>query len=114
MREATRRKLERELLRQRLRWVFYGLAALAVVVAGMLFTNLDATVDDQRLAGTVENVDRFVSSRGRTEGWRVGVELTDGRHVVVLAGKQREVHTGESIEVTEHHHHTGRTTFTLR
>lgn len=114
MREETRRKLEREFMRRRLIWGLSGLAGVALLAAGLFLTNLDAEVDDTNLSGTVEDVERYVAQRGGKEGWRVGVKLSDGRHVIVLAGKDNEKHKGDNITVTEHHHHTGRTTFTLR
>jgi len=114
MREETRIKLEREFWRRRLMWGLLGLAG-AVLFGGVFYlTNLDATVDEKELSGTVDEVERFVPSKGGPEGWRVGVKLSDGRRVNILAGKDNEKHAGEPIQVTEHHHHTGRSTFTAK
>lgn len=114
MRQETRRKLERELRRRHLRWGIYVAIAITFIAAGIAWKNLDAEVDNSRLPGTVDLVEKFVPPKGGKPGWRVGVQLKDGRHVFVLAGKDKTLHTGEPIEVTEHHHHTGRTTFTMR
>lgn len=114
MRQETQRKLEREFWRRRLIWGIYGVAGAALLAVGLYLTNLDAEVDDTQIAGTVEEVERFVSQRGGQEGWRIGVKLSDGRRIFVLAGKDNKKNTGDSIKVTAHHHHTGRTTFTLK
>ncbi len=114
MRQETMRKLQRELWLRRMRWVGVAVIAAAFIVAGMYWVNLDSEVDNAKLPGTVDLVERFVPPKGGKPGWRVGVQLKDGRHVFVLANEDKVIHSGEPIVVTEHHHHTGRTTFSLR
>ncbi len=57
MREETRRRLERQLWLDRLKWVGAGLCLLALIGAGMWFTGLDASVETRHVDGVVQ-VDR--------------------------------------------------------
>jgi hypothetical protein len=113
MREETRRRLDRVLMLQRLRWVGIALAVACALIGLCYLTNLDATVTDHRLAGHVERISIPIS-KNANQGVAVDVELDDGRHVQVLALKEHEPHVGDRVEVTEHRHATGRITFTWR
>jgi hypothetical protein len=111
MREATRRRLDRALRRQRLTWLGYALAGTAALAGLFLLTNLDATVEDHRVQGRVERVS---IPNLKTAVRTVAVLLDDGRHVQVIALKVQEPHVGDRVAVTEHRHGTGRVTFTWR
>ncbi|MBL8565700.1 MAG: hypothetical protein JNM89_08290 [Hyphomicrobiaceae bacterium] len=113
MRHETRLKLDRELRLRQLKFAGIGLAILAAVVGGFLLVDLDSHETKTRVAGTIESV-ATPAQKGALDGLEVGVKLEDGRHVRVLAMKSRDPHVGDRIEVTEHHHLTGRTTFTFR
>lgn len=113
MRHETRTRLDREI---RLRWLrLFGIAAVitAAITAGFFLVDLDAHETKLKVAGTVDKVASF-AGKGAMDGLEVSVKLDDGRHVTVLANRARDPHVGDRIDVTEHHHLTGRTTFTLR
>jgi hypothetical protein len=91
-----------------------GIAAVVVVIGALLWlVDLDTHETKTRVAGTIESVTTPVQ-KGPQDGLDVAVKLDDGRHVRVLAMRSREPHVGEHIELTEHHHGSGRTTFTFR
>lgn len=113
MRHETRQRLDRELHLQRLKFAGAGMAIIAAVAAGFVLVDLEAHETKVRAAGVVEKV-RPYASKGVSDGVEVGVKLADGRHVTVLANRSHEPHVGDAIEVTEHRHLSGRTTFTYR
>ena len=114
MRYETRMKLEREMRKRRLRMVGGGIAIVAAVVAGFFLIDMDSHETKQVLGGTVEAVQPYFAAKGKATGFTVSVKLADGRHVTVLANSSRDPHVGEHLDVTEHHHLTGRRTFSLR
>lgn len=113
MREETRRRLDRLLLMQRLKWIGTGVGIVALLVGLFLLTNLDSMVEDHRVAGRVERISVPVSKSAQ-QAVAVDVVLDDGRHTQVLALKEHEPHVGDHIDITEHRHATGRVTFTYR
>ncbi len=116
MREETRRKLERMLWLQRLRWAGLAAAVLAVLAVFFLLTDLDTHVENRRVSGVVEFVGALngTSSKTIAEGLAVDVRLEDGRVAHVMALKTTDPHVGDHVQVTEHRHGTGRVTFTWR
>jgi len=116
MREETRRKLERQLWMQRLKWIGGGLAAALVMGAGFWFTGLDASVETKHVPGIVQHVGPVngTNTSSIENGLSVDVQLDDGRmaHVTVL--REHEPHVGEHVEIAEHIHGTGRTTFSWK
>jgi hypothetical protein len=116
MRSETKSKLDRMLFMRRLQWGAAGVAVLAAVGAVLYVSGLDATVVDKRVAGVVENVGAYngTNSMGIMNGQAVDVRLDDGRQVHVLVLKTSHPTVGERVEVTEHHHGTGRTTYSWK
>jgi len=113
MRHETRTRLDRELRLQRLKYIAIGVAILAAVGGGFALVDLDAHETKARVSGTIADVHTF-AGKGAIDGLEVAVTLDDGRRVKVLANRTRDPHVGDHIEVTEHRHLTGRTTFTYR
>lgn len=113
MRHETRARLDREIRMRRLRHVGIAGAIVAAMVGVFLLVDLDAHETKLKVAGTVDKVATF-AGKGAMDGLEIGVKLDDGRRVSVLANRSRDPHVGDRIDVTEHHHLTGRTTFTLR
>lgn len=113
MRSETKDRLERALWRRRLGQL--GLGAVAAILAGGVFwlEDLDRHVENRHVAGRVEHVGPLPSKDART-GVLVDVVLDDGRHAEVIALKTADPHVGERVTITEHHHASGRTTFTWR
>ncbi len=114
MRAETRARLERELFKKKLAFVGLGLAVIGFAAVGFWWTDLDSAVDIRRIGGDVEAINPMPVSRSLVEGVSVSVKLDDGRHVTVAALKSRHLAVGDHIEVSEHHHHSGRTTFTMK
>jgi hypothetical protein len=59
-------------------------------------------------------IDPMLASNGNANGETLHVKLDDGRAINILALKSRHIKNGDHIEVTEHHHATGRVTHTLK
>lgn len=116
MREDTRRRLERALWMQRLKWIGGGIAALVAVAAGLYLTGLDASVETHRIPGTVTAVGPLngTSTMAVEEGLAVDVKLDDGRLAHVMVLKTHEPKVGDHVEIAEHHHGSGRVTFSWK
>lgn len=112
MRHETRVKIDREIRRRRIK-LGASIAAALIALGGMMWlVDLDTHETRTRIAGTIESVTMPVQ-KGAQDGLDVAVKLDDGRHVRVLALRSRDPHVGDHIEVTEHRHASGRTTFTF-
>ena len=114
MREDTRKRLDRAL---RIEWMKKAAVGLVIVVAiGLMFAyeNLDMMIDNTEVAGTITGLDPLVSKSNSADGETVHVKLDDGHSINVLALKSRHLHPGDHIQVTQHHHATGRITHTLK
>lgn len=112
MRHETRLKIDREIRRRRM-MLAGGIAAAVIALGGMMWLiDLDTHETKTRVAGTIESV-ATPAQKGAQVGLDVAVALDDGRHVRVVALRSRDPHVGDHIEVTEHRHATGRTTFTF-
>jgi hypothetical protein len=116
MREETRRKLERQLWMQRLKWIGGGLALATVMGIGFWFTGLDASVETRHVAGVVKSIGPLNggSTKSVEEGLSVDVTLDDGRLAHVMVLKTSEPHIGDHVQIAEHIHGTGRTTFSWK
>ncbi len=114
MREETRKKLERTLWIERAKIAGIGLAVVLAIAAVFELENLDLAVTDTRVSGVVQDVDPLVSKTSAATGVNVGVKLPDGRLIRVVALKEHTPEVGANLEITEHHHATGRVTYTLR
>lgn len=116
MRDETRKRLERQLWLQRLKWIGGGLAIAACASLGFWWTGLDASVETRHIAGVIEKVAPLTGANSKAieEGLAVDVKLDDGRLAHVMALKTRDPHVGDHIEIAEHTHGTGRVTFTWK
>lgn len=116
MREETRKRLERTLLLQRLKWAGAGVGVLAFMAAGFWYTGLDASVETRHVPGIVASIGPLngTSTQGVEEGLAVDVKLDDGRLAHVMVLKKSEPHVGDHVEVAEHIHGTGRVTFSWK
>jgi hypothetical protein len=113
MRQETRRRLDRALRIQRLKWAGIGLAVVGVICGLFGLIVLDAAVVDRRLPAKVDRISIPIS-KNAAQAVAIDVTLDDGRHAQVLALKEHEPHVGDHIDITEHRHATGRITFTFR
>lgn len=116
MRDETKRKLERQLWRDRVKWLGGALGVAVFALGGLWAMGLDATVETHQLAGVVETVGPVVgrSIRANEEGLSVDVKLGDGRLVHIMALKKTDPHVGDRVQIAEHVHGTGRVTYSWR
>ncbi len=116
MRDETRRKLERQLWLDRLKWIGAGVGLAAFAAVGLWVTGLDATVQTRHVPGVVAAVGPLVGTTTKAieEGLAVDVKLDDGHLVHVMALKKTDPHVGDHVEVAEHMHGTGRVTYTWK
>jgi hypothetical protein len=118
MREETKKKLDRELAKRRLGWVAFGAGFLAVLAAAMWWVDLDAHMENKRVAGIVQKVGPLnmpgMSTQAIEQSLGVDVKLGDGRTVHVAVLKSSQPAEGQAVEVTEHIHGSGRSTFSWK
>jgi hypothetical protein len=117
MREETRRKLQRTLWRDRAKKAGIGLGVLALIGLFFIYEDYDAHIDNVRVPGTVVAIGPLNANRSTLveNGLSVDVALDKGgRHVTVLVLKKSDPHIGEHVEITEHRHRTGRTTYSWK
>lgn len=116
MREETRKRLERTLWMQRLKWVGGGVLLLVCMAAGFWYTGLDASVETHHVAGVVQKIGPLnsTSTKGIEEGLAVDVKLDDGRLAHVMVLKTSNPHVGDHVEIAEHVHGTGRVTYSWK
>lgn len=113
MRHETRLKLDQQLRRQRLKWAAAAVALMLFVGGGFMLIDLDAHQTTVPVHGRIESV-TALPVKGATGAVDVVVRLDDGRRVHVAAHASSKTKIGEDIDVTEHRHASGRTTFTVR
>jgi len=116
MRDETRRRLNRQLWIQRLKWAGAGAAIVCGVVGGMLLTGLDASVETRRIPGIIETVGPLVGTTTKAieEGLAVDVRLDTGQVVHVMVLKSSNPHVGDHVQVAQHIHGSGRVTYTWK
>jgi hypothetical protein len=116
MREETKRRLERQLLWQRIKWAGAGIGVVGLMAAGFWATGLDASVETHRVPGVIAAVGPLVakSTRAIEEGLAVDVKLDKGPLVHVMVLKTTDPHVGDRVEVAEHVHGTGRVTYSWK
>ncbi len=116
MRDETKRRLDRQLFLQKVKWAAAGATVLCGLAVGLYLSGLDASVETHRVAGTVEAVGPLVgaSSRAIEDGLGVDVRLDDGRHVHVAVLKTSDPHVGDRVDVAEHVHGSGRITYSWK
>jgi hypothetical protein len=116
MRSTTKAKLDQAI---RLQWMKRaGVAAgvLALIAGGLWYTGLDATVENRHVKGVIQTVSPAagMTSQVVETAMSVAVKLDDGRQAKVIALKTSEPKVGQAVEITEHIHGTGRSTFTWK
>lgn len=116
MRSETKQKLDRVLFMRKLKWGAAGLGLAILLGTGLYLSGLDATVETHRVSGVIERVGSYngTNTQGVQNGLAVDVKLDDGREAHVLVLKTTTPTIGERVEVTEHHHGSGRTTFSWK
>ncbi|MFN3868577.1 MAG: hypothetical protein ACK4MF_05870 [Hyphomicrobiaceae bacterium] len=98
---------------QRLKWAAAAIALLVAIGGGFMLIDLDAHQTTANVHGRIESVSPM-AVKGPSGALDVVVALDDGRRVHVVARASSKPSIGTGIDVTEHRHATGRTTFTVR
>ncbi len=116
MRTETKSKLDRMLFMRKVKWTAAGVGLAILMGGGLYLSGLDATVDERRVSGTIEKIGSYngTNTQGVQNGLAVDVRLDDGREAHVLVLKTTTPKIGEHVEVTEHHHGTGRLTYSWK
>ena len=111
MRAETKRKLDWELRRRRLKIVGLVLVTVIGFASVLYLTDLDSRVVDHRVGGHVDQVS-VPTVKGASGAVNVDLTLDNGKHIQVYAPKVREPNAGDHVNITEHRHGTGRVTYT--
>ncbi|MEQ1578327.1 MAG: hypothetical protein ABL894_11810 [Hyphomicrobium sp.] len=116
MRSTTKAKLDKAI---RIQWFKRAAAAggvVLIIAAGLWYTGLDSSVHNQRVKGVVEKVSAAsgISTQAVETALAVSVKLDDGRVANVLAIKESDPKIGQAVEITEHIHGSGRSTFSWK
>jgi hypothetical protein len=116
MRTETKSKLDRLLFLRKVKWTLAGIGLACLLAVGLYVSGLDATVENHRVSGVIQKIGTYngTNSSGVQNGLAVDVKLDDGRDAHVLVLKTSTPKVGERVEVMEHHHGSGRTTFSWK
>jgi hypothetical protein len=116
MRSTTKAKLDQAIRLQWLKRAGMAAGVLALIAGGLWYTGLDASVQNRHVKGVIETVEPAagMSSQVVETALSVQVKLDDGRQAKVLALKTSEPKVGQPVEITEHIHGSGRSTFTWK
>ncbi len=116
MNPDVKKRLDRLILMQRLK---YGLAAIAIAIAVsslLLFVgyeqtiHIDSVVATTAMSGTISQVKH---GAGRKSGFKLTVKLDDGRSVEAVSFLARVPFKGERLSLSEITHKSGRKNFTV-
>ena len=117
MREETRAKFERELLKQRIRKGLIGLAVAALLVGLMVFVysrngGPDVVVSENTVSGTVKFwYQAPVRQAQGQELIAVTATLDSGKDVQAGSLAHNTAKAGDRIELVERHYKSGRVTY---
>jgi hypothetical protein len=116
MRSETREKIDRAIRLQRLKYVAMGCGAAAVLSALMWFTGRDAIVENKRVSGVITELEApaGMSTQVVEPSVYASIKLDDGRKARVLVMKSTNPAVGNHIEIAEHVHGTGRSTYSWK
>ncbi|MEQ1651613.1 MAG: hypothetical protein ABL897_03905 [Hyphomicrobium sp.] len=114
MREDTKKRLERAIWMERAKKAGIGAAIVGAIALVFAYQSYDLKVTNVQTGGSVTEIDPLVSKTSAADGETVRVKLDDGHTVAVLALKSRHIKLGDHLDVTAHHHATGRVTYTLK
>ncbi len=116
MRSDTRARLDSALRKQQLKLVGIGAGVAAVMGALLWYTSLDATIKNRPAPGTISAIDAAAgqSTQIVENEVFVTVKLDDGRAARVLVLKTSKPALGQKVEIAEHIHGSGRSTFSWK
>jgi len=109
MRAETKLRLERALWRERAKWIGAGLAVCIGMAGLFAWISADHAVEKVRIPATVMNVRPMPLQTGQT-GLLVDVKLPDGKSIELMVNQITDPKVGQTVEIIEHRHATGRRT----
>ena len=113
MREETKRRLERAIWLQRAKWVGVGLGICLVMAGVFTWISADSAVENARVPATVTSV-RPLPTKNTQAGLLVDVTLNDGKILELTVNQITDPKVGQTVEITEHRHATGRKTYSWK
>jgi hypothetical protein len=113
MREETKRRLERAIWMERGKWAGVALAGVALMAGVFAFISADHAVEIARVPATVASV-RPLAAKSSQPGLIVDVTLTDGKLVELTVNQITDPKVGQTVEISEHRHATGRKTYSWK
>ena len=118
MRDETRRRLERALLAQKLKWAGLGVLAATALLSLFYLESLDNTVSSTRVVeATVVHVGPLAGKYKAAfaeSNLQVDVKF-DGTHVAhLIAPRARAPKIGDHVMIADQTHGTGRHTYSWR
>lgn len=115
MKEDSAKRLERALLKQKLKWAAVAGLVVAALGLGLYFRGLDASIASTRIVpgtivyvGPLQGKYRAVVAESNLQ---VDVRLDDSRVVHLSVPRDRAPKLGDPTRVAEHTHGSGRHTF---
>jgi len=115
MREETRRRLDRAILIQKLKWGAAAVVAVMVAIGAFYWENRDiAVVATLPVGGTVIHVGQpagKLNAATAQASLQVDVRLDDARVVHLLAPRHRAPALGDHVTIADSLHGSGRHTF---
>lgn len=110
MRAETKYRLERAIWMQRAKWVGVGLAICVAMAGVFTWISADSAVQLVRVPATVLSVRPAATKGAAATGLLVDVKMADGKTVELLVNQTTDPKVGQTVEITEHRHATGRKT----
>ncbi len=116
MRSTTKAKLDHAIRLQWLKRAGVAAGVLVLIAGGLWYTGLDASVHNKSVKGVIETIAPAagMTSQVVETAVSVSIKLLDGREAKVIALKTSEPKVGQTVEIMEHIHGTGRSTFSWK
>jgi hypothetical protein len=115
MRDEARRRLERALFMQKLKWVGVAMIAVALVAGALFLRDLDNSVATTKsVAGTVVYVGPLVGKYRAVvaeNNLQVDVMLDDARVAHLVTPRDKAPKVGDHLRIAEKVHGSGRHSF---
>jgi hypothetical protein len=115
MREETRKRLDRELMRSKLKWAAAAVAVAAIAAGAFYAENLDGTiVATKAIDGTVIYVGPLAGKYKTVvaeKNVQVDVKLDGTRVAHLLTPRDASPKVGDHVTIADHVHGSGRHTY---
>jgi len=116
MNPDVKKRLDRLILKQRLKYGFVAILIIIAVSSFLLFVGYEQTIHIDKVVATTTlggSVTQVKRGAGRKSGFKVKVKLDDGRQVNAVSFLARVPFRGERLSVNEIAHKSGRKNFVV-